>query len=144
MSYHKSEKENVEFCEVYIDGASRGNPGPSAYAYVLVTGSGEKYVGSSCIGVSTNNRAEYIALINALNHAKTIGCKKVMVYTDSLLLAKQLNNEYRVRSQELKNLYDRAKLLIAAFESVKIIHIPRDRNIEADALASAELKKVRE
>ncbi len=55
-------------------------------------------------------------------------------------MTKQLNDEYRVRNPELKILYQRAKSLIANFESVKIIHIPRDRNVEADALASAELK----
>lgn len=128
--------------EVYIDGASRGNPGPSAYAYVLKAPTGEKYVGSSYIGISTNNRAEYMALINALVRAKKLGCKKLIVYSDSQLLARQLNGEYAVRDVELKILYQKAKLLMKDFDSVKIVHVARDENVEADALASSVLKRL--
>lgn len=128
-------------CVVYIDGASRGNPGPSAYAYVLITCSGEKYVESSRIGTSTNNKAEYTALIRALSRAKSVGCRRLTVYSDSQLLTRQLNGEYRVRDPGLRALYQEAMSLMASFEAVRIIHIPRERNLEADALANAELKK---
>ncbi|MEM3394874.1 MAG: ribonuclease HI family protein [Nitrososphaerota archaeon] len=143
MVFNRSSRKRIDHCQVYIDGASRGNPGPSAYAYVLVTSSGEKYIGSSYIGISTNNKAEYSALINSLIRAKKIGCRKLTIYSDSQLLVKQLNNEYAVRNPELRILYQKAKRLIANFGCVEIVYVPRDRNVEADALASAVLKRLK-
>jgi len=137
----EDKKVEADSCVAYIDGASRGNPGPSAYAYVLTTCSGEKYVESSRIGTSTNNKAEYTALIRALRRAKSIGCRRLTVYSDSQLLTRQLNGEYRVRNPGLRTLYQEAISLMASFESVRIIHIPRERNVEADALAKAVLRK---
>lgn len=142
MIFSRRARGKIDQCEVYIDGASRGNPGPSAYAYILITSTGEKYVGSSYIGISTNNRAEYSALINSLIRARNIGCKKLLVYSDSQLLVKQLNNEYEVRDPELKILYQKAKLLMSNFDRVVINYVSRDRNAEADSLARAVLKRL--
>ncbi len=137
----KKSGSRPKLCEVYIDGACRGNPGPAASAYIIKTINGEKVIGSSFIGISTNNKAEYMALVNALNEAKKLGCRRIIIYSDSQLLTKQLNNEYAVRSPSLKILNEEAKLLMSNFESVKIIYIPREKNLEADSLASSELRK---
>lgn len=141
VAFGRRAKEKFDLCQVYIDGASRGNPGPSACAYVLLTSSGEKYVGSSYIGISTNNKAEYSALIKSLIRAEKIGCKKLLIYSDCQLLVKQLNNEYAVRDPELRILYQSAKTLMTNFDHVEIVYVPRDRNVEADALANAVLKR---
>ena len=95
--------------EVYIDGASRGNPGEASYAYVIKERNktiAEKYY---CIGRSTNNVAEYTALVNVLEDiVKNFSDKKeVIVYSDSELLVKQINGVYKVKDVKIKILYEK-------------------------------------
>jgi ribonuclease HI len=121
---------------LYIDGASRGNPGAAGIGVVLCNDTGEpvKEISES-VGVATNNVAEYRALIRGLEEARALGADTVEVYTDSELLARQLQGLYRVHSENLQPLYRRARALLGLFKSARVRHIPRAQNAQADRLA---------
>ena len=122
--------------EIYIDGASKGNPGPSGIGVVICReGSVVKNI-SSFIGEATNNVAEYTALIYALEEALALKAECLTVKTDSQLLARQLNKVYKVRSAGIAGLYDRSMRLLGAFKKVSIYDIPREDNKGADKLAT--------
>lgn len=125
---------------IYTDGGSRGNPGPSAIGAVV----GGKEYGES-IGHTTNNVAEYSAVIFALKKAKQLlGSNKasqtdVEVRTDSQLLVNQLNGEFKIKNQELQPLFIDIWNLKQDFKSVKFIHVTRDKNKQADRLVNKAL-----
>ncbi|MBI4342200.1 MAG: ribonuclease HI family protein [Candidatus Omnitrophica bacterium] len=123
-------------CEIYIDGASRGNPGPSGVGAAFFDG-GSKPVKqlSRYLGETTNNVAEYLALIYALQDALRERYAVVMVKTDSELLARQLSGQYRVRDPQLRILHDLAAHLIEGFDRCAVTHVPRTQNRLADRLA---------
>jgi ribonuclease HI len=122
---------------LWTDGAARGNPGPAGIGAILKSKSGEVlYSGSEYLGHTTNNVAEYKAVLLGLEGALAQGIKKVEVRADSELLIKQLRGEYRVKSAGLKPLYDEARKLLGRFTSVKLTHIRRELNGEADRLAN--------
>lgn len=122
--------------KLYIDGASRGNPGSAGIGIVLCdeTDAPLKEI-SEFVGTTTNNVAEYRALIRGLEEARAVGWDTVEVYTDSELLAHQLNGLYVVRAPHLLPLYHRARALLRLFASARVQHIPRAQNIRADQLA---------
>ena len=128
---------------IYVDGASRGNPGPAAIGVVIkdATGAAVLRVGSS-IGRKTNNQAEYSALIAALQEASKLGADQVYINTDSQLMSEQVNGNYRVRNAHIRPLYDQAMQLLTAFQYYSIDHIPRSLNSEADDLANQALNKL--
>ncbi len=127
--------------EIYIDGASRGNPGPSAIgAIICQEGKTIKNI-SAFIGQATNNIAEYTALIYALEEALVMKASSVSVKTDSQLLARQLNGEYKVKNANISGLYARAVRLISGFKDFCIENIPREENAGADKLASKAIKE---
>jgi len=129
---------------IYVDGASRGNPGPAAVGVVIKDEKGVTTLKmSSSIGRATNNQAEYTALIMALQEAKRLGADQVSINTDSQLMAEQINGNYRVRNAHIRPLFDKAMQLLTAFQHYSIDHIPRDRNSEADALANQALDKLK-
>jgi len=123
-----------------IDGASRGNPGPAAYGVVIRDGRGEivaklkKYIGRM-----TNNVAEYYGLIAALDYAESHGVRAIRVESDSELLVKQMRGQYKVKSEDLRPLFERAQKMSKAFDSFRIEHVYREQNREADALANEAL-----
>lgn len=125
---------------LYIDGASRGNPGKAAIGIVIMNDKGH-VIGEKGkhIGETTNNMAEYQALIDALAEAKRHGGKEIQIYSDSELLVRQINGIYKVRDSKLIELYSEAKKQITDFASFKIDHITRDKNSRADALANEAL-----
>lgn len=126
--------------ELFIDGASKGNPGPAGVgAVVCHNGEVVKNL-SRAIGNTTNNVAEYYALIFALEEALILRASEVIVKTDSELLARQLNGAYKVKSQNLKLLYAQVQHLFGGFRRVEIRHIPREENRGADKLASKAIK----
>ena len=127
---------------IYTDGASSGNPGPSGIGVVIEI-DGQKKTLSEYIGETTNNVAEYTALVRALQlaHQRRVG--SVEVFTDSELLVKQLNGQYRVRNEGLLPLYRKVISLLKSFKSSKITHIPREQNREADRLSKDAIKKAR-
>ncbi|MCS6950775.1 MAG: ribonuclease HI family protein [bacterium] len=124
--------------KVYVDGASRGNPGRAGIGVVLCNERDEpvKEV-SEAIGETTNNVAEYRALIRGLEEARALGADAVEVFTDSELLARQMNGLYGVHAPHLLPLYRRAKTLLRLFRSADVRHIPRSLNRRADTLAKA-------
>ncbi|NPV30250.1 MAG: ribonuclease HI family protein [Firmicutes bacterium] len=121
----------------YIDGASRGNPGRAGAGVVVCNEAGQIIKErKEYLGKATNNVAEYRALLLALQEALAQGATQVEVYTDSELLARQWNGEYRVRSPHLAPLVQQARSLSRAFSSCKLSHIPRTQNRRADLLAN--------
>ena len=121
---------------IYTDGACLGNPGKAAVAFVLYTPEHELIKkGGRFIGITTNNVAEYLALIYGMQEALKIGAKKLICYSDSELLVRQIKGEYRVRNKNLLLFYNQVKHLRSLFEGVKFCQIPRNKNIEADKLA---------
>jgi len=126
--------------EIYIDGASKGNPGPSGVGIVIYQeGLRIKNI-SNYIGMATNNVAEYTALIYALEEALLLKAKSLKINTDSQLLARQLNKIYKVKHAGIVNLYNRAVHLLTGFEKVLINHISRQENCLADKLATQAIK----
>jgi len=125
---------------VYTDGASRGNPGPAAAAFILTDPAGTKLHASAFfLGHTTNNVAEYTAICKALEAAKQTGAKQLMVFSDSELLVKQVNGEYRVKSEQIRPLFQQAINLLGEFESWKVQHVAREKNKEADKLVNQAL-----
>ncbi len=123
-------------CEIFIDGASRGNPGPAGVGAVCLDGSSTPvWQVSKYIGETTNNVAEYLALIYALSEALHRGQQDISVKTDSELLARQIAGRYKVRDPRLRLLYDLALRLLKTFRSAQVSHIPREKNAAADKLA---------
>src|SRR3954467_14446378 len=113
---------------IHIDGASRGNPGDAAYAVVIALPDGKVVEESGVLGKETNNVAEYTALLKALEKAKHLGLRRLRIHSDSELLVKQVNGEYRVKNDDLKWLYDEARTLMKDFASVTLTHVRREQN----------------
>ena len=136
--------KRTQSCEVYIDGASHGNPGPAGVGVVFVNPSGPGAAAGSAkpfrqfskyIGETTNNVAEYLALVYALQEAMQAGYAALTVKTDSELLARQVNGQYRVRDGQLRLFHDLALHLARGFRQCLVQHIPRTENRLADRLA---------
>jgi len=123
---------------VKFDGGARPNPGPSAIGYVVEA---EEWTtsGNDHIGDSTNNKAEYHALIAGLEAALDNDVTTVTAKGDSELIVKQVQGEYSVNEESLRPLYDRIQELISEFEQFDIEHMPRDQNQEADRLVEEVL-----
>jgi len=123
-----------------IDGGSRGNPGPASYGVVIRNPRGEVVAKlKKYIGRMTNNVAEYYGLIAALDYAQSRGIRALRVESDSELLVRQMRGQYKVKSAELRPLFERARKMAQTFASFKIEHVYRDQNAEADALANEAL-----
>ncbi|QLG28600.1 ribonuclease HI family protein [Halorarum halophilum] len=121
---------------VYFDGASRGNPGPAAIGWAIVTGDGVVAEGSERIGRTTNNKAEYAALVRALEGARDYGLDEVDVRGDSQLVVKQVRGEWNVNEPTLRERRVRARELLDGFDRWSIDHVPREINERADDLAN--------
>jgi probable phosphoglycerate mutase len=125
---------------LYIDGGSRGNPGPAGYGVRVETADGtlvEEF--SASIGVATNNVAEYNGLLAALRYAIDHGYRDIVVRSDSELLVKQMLGAYRVKHPGLQPLYGQAKLLAAKLGRVRFQHVRREFNAHADRLANTAM-----
>jgi ribonuclease HI len=129
-----SEAANLQEARLYTDGGSRGNPGPSAAAYVIcnmddnVVEKTGKY-----LGTITNNQAEYLGLVGGLERATELLIPKLKVFMDSELVINQMNGFYKVKNVDLKPYYLQATELAKDFESIIFAHIPRELNKQADA-----------
>ena len=122
---------------IRTDGASRGNPGPSSIGVVisdvagrLITAFAEK------LPATTNNVAEYTALIRALEDARRLGARIVHCLMDSQLAVHQLNGRYRVKHPTVRELHRQVIDLVKSFDTVSITHSPREMNVEADGMAN--------
>jgi ribonuclease HI len=127
--------------EIYIDGASKGNPGPSGIGVIIIKdGSIIKEIGRF-IGPATNNIAEYTALIHALEEGLLLKADAIRIKSDSELLCRQLNKSYKVKSPNIIGLYAQAMRLLEGFKEVSVVHIPREQNAPADKLATRAVKE---
>jgi ribonuclease HI len=121
---------------MYIDGASNGNPGPAGIGIVILDNDNRQVAKvSSYIGRKTNNFAEYTALIRALKIAIYFKTRSLKIRTDSELVVKQINGEYKVKHEQITKLYDQAIKLLRSIEMSKVEFIPRAQNEKADYLA---------
>lgn len=128
---------NPQEIVAHIDGGSRGNPGPAAYGVAVKTPQGQPVTAfAKYIGEATNNFAEYQGLLAALEYALAHNYPRLRIMTDSELMARQISGRYKVRSPDLKPLYDKAQALISRLESFSIQHVYREHNREADGLAN--------
>ena len=136
----------IDTVEVQCDGGARGNPGPAAIGAVVLDVTVDPPVlltsVSECIGIATNNVAEYKACIEGLRAALEYDPRCVRVRADSELMIRQLEGRYKVKSAHLKPLYDEARALLAEFPEVDLAHIRREKNVDADALVNAALDAV--
>src|SRR5882762_3158058 len=123
-----------------IDGGSRGNPGPASYGVVIRDPRGQVVAKlKKYIGRSTNNVAEYYGLIAALDYAQQHSIRALRIESDSELLVRQMRGQYKVKSPELRPLFERARKMAQGFDTFKIDHVYREQNAEADALANEAL-----
>ncbi|MCX8082522.1 MAG: ribonuclease HI family protein [bacterium] len=124
----------------YIDGASKGNPGKASIGIVIYSEGVLLKKISASIGEATNNIAEYTALITALIECLQYKPEKLEIRSDSQILIRQMQGSYRVRDKYLQKLYFIATHLIALYNNVSFIHIPREENKEADKVAQNSLQ----
>jgi ribonuclease HI len=126
---------------IYTDGAATPNPGPAAIGVVIKDEKGNIIRSiSKRIGQTTNNQAEYWAVIAALEEAIKLGATSVDLKSDSELVVRQLKGMYRVRKEELKPLFQKVKQLQNSLESFQVTHIKRNRNKAADRLTKKALE----
>jgi ribonuclease HI len=127
--------------EIFIDGASKGNPGPSGIGVVISKDGRVIKNISSFIGNTTNNVAEYTALIYALQEALILKAEKLKINTDSQLLQRQIKGLYKIKNANILGLYNQARRLLAAFAEVELNNISRENNRGADRLATQAIQQ---
>jgi len=141
-SLHPSEKpimsQELELT-IHIDGAARGNPGPAAFGYVIRHDGETVLEENGLLGQTTNNVAEYMALLRALARARDLKASRVLIRSDSELLVKQMNGQYRVRNENLVPLHREAQQLARQFKLVGFSHVRREENRDADRLCNEAL-----
>lgn len=126
----------------YADGASRGNPGPAAYGAVLCDEHGHELdAWGNAIGRATNNVAEYLGALAAVEAALERGATELELRLDSELIVRQLEGRYRVRNRTLKPLFEQLSGLIDQLETFRPVHVRREFNRRADALANEALDR---
>jgi ribonuclease HI len=131
-----------EELHVYVDGAARGNPGPAAIGVVVLTRQGRKVTAfGEAIGETTNNYAEYTALVHALRLISVFEVDRLRVYTDSELMARQVSGEYKVKEKTLRSLYTQVISMLRRYRDWEIKHIRRENNAEADLMANRALNE---
>jgi phosphoribosylglycinamide formyltransferase-1 len=134
--------EQAERLNVYTDGASRGNPGPAAAGYVLADSHGKELEAKGIyLGEATNNVAEYAGLVKALEAAKKFLPKQLCVYSDSELMVKQINGQYKVKSEQIRPMFQHVMNLLDSFDCYQVKHIPRGKNVRADGLCNRALDR---
>lgn len=129
---------------IYTDGASRGNPGPAAYGFTIAYQTGKLlHEAGEYIGSTTNNVAEYTAVLEALKKVKEKFLKdyplKIELLADSKLVAEQLSGRFKIKSAHLKPIIEKIKILASELGDVTYKHIPRSQNTLADKLANLAL-----
>lgn len=127
---------------IHTDGGARGNPGPAGIGVVIYDEDKKVIVEiSRYIGETTNNQAEYRALLAGIEKAKDLGCEEIAFYLDSELVVKQLNREYKVKHPDLAPLFVKIYNTTLNFKKVTFQHIPREKNKEADKLANEAMDR---
>lgn len=128
---------------IYTDGAARGNPGPAGIGVVIRNDNEVLLEVADYIGKTTNNIAEYTALIRGLEEALDMDEKSIETFSDSELMVKQINGEYQVKNHGLQPLYNQAIALLKKFKHRQVNYIPRTANKEADKLANKGINRAK-
>ena len=152
QAMHQMVSEQMETLEaplreanMYADGGSRGNPGPSASGYAIFNLDGKQLLKEGVyLGVTTNNQAEYQALRLGMEHARKLGIRTLHVYMDSLLVVNQMLGRFKVKNRDLWPIHDAIKKLIPEFAEVTFTHVPRELNKVADAAVNEALDAAEE
>jgi len=130
--------------KIYIDGCSKGNPGHAACG-ILILDENDDLLGkhSDYFGEKTNQEAEYLALLKALEVAPQYCTRKIEIYSDSQLVVKQMNRQFRVKAKHLLGIHTQVRQKCLVFEKVEVIQVPRDNPYikEADKLANSEIQR---
>jgi formyltetrahydrofolate-dependent phosphoribosylglycinamide formyltransferase len=125
---------------IHTDGGSRGNPGPAAAGFTLDDVDGHRLLARAFfLGQTTNNVAEYTALVKALEAAHKLGAEHVTVYSDSELMVRQLSGAYKVKSEAIRPLFEQVNDLRSQFESCLVRHVMREKNADADRIVNQAL-----
>lgn len=143
FTVHSQSSNHVPSSARYIlhaDGGSRGNPGPSASGFVIQNDTGTVVAEKGVfLGVTTNNQAEYQALKLGLEEARRLGCSKLEVFMDSMLVVNQMNGRYKVKNSDLLAIHRSIQQLKSTFQQCTISYVPRERNKAADAIVNQVL-----
>lgn len=126
---------------IYTDGGARGNPGPAGIGVVIREGENVVKEYGRYIGETTNNQAEYRALVSALESARDLGADEVDIFVDSELIAKQVKGEYKVKNSDIASVFLRLHNLRVGFKKFNITHIPREKNKDADKLVNQAIDR---
>ena len=130
-------REVANAATVFVDGCSRGNPGPAGIGYYVVADGGRVLkAGGEFIGFATSRVAEYYALKEGCEQAIELGLKSVRFASDNLMMVNQMNGIYKVKNKDIMPIYDDIQKLLDNFEACAFIHVKRDQNIEADEEAN--------
>lgn len=139
----KTNSTKVSEAKLFGDGGSRGNPGPSAYGFVIYDMADKILVeDGGYLGITTNNQAEYQSLKVGLETALKMGISRLHVYMDSLLVINQMKRVYKVKNVDLVPLYNSALQSSKQFEKITFSHVPRERNKKADSLVNQVLDTI--
>ena len=134
-------KNALNGATIYVDGGSKGNPGPSAIGYYIIGEDGKEIKrGGEFIGFATSRIAEYYAMKEGIEQAIELGLKRVRFVSDNLMMVNQLKGIYQVKNQDLMPIYADIKKLLDGFEAVAFIHVKRAQNAEADKEANLALE----
>jgi ribonuclease HI len=135
-------KDAIKYLKIYFDGGSRGNPGPSAIGAVIFDDRDNKLEEMSAyIGKYTNNMAEYMALDKVLDLVEKYNSKKIILFTDSELLSKQIKKVWKIKDENILKVYLKVSAKLARYDLVDLRLIPREENKEADRLVNKALDK---
>ncbi len=126
-------------CHLYFDGASRGNPGPAAIGWVIVTDDGIVATGKETIGTATNNQAEYAALLAGVKAARSYGYDTITIRGDSELIVNQVRGEWNTNDPQLREHRVNVRAILDSFDEWSISHVPRELNEKANKLANEAL-----
>lgn len=140
---HQSARDTASSAVVYIDGASRGNPGPSGIGYYIKDATGKVIDrGGEFIGFTTSRSAEYYAMRKGVERAIELGLRSVRFISDNLMMVNQLAGVIRPKNADIIPIYDSIETLMGKFDSVAFIHVPREENEEADAEANRAIDNI--
>ena len=133
----KRQRELVGGATVYVDGCSRGNPGPAGAGYYIVDAEGRELKrGGAYLGFATSRVAEYYAMKEGVRQAQELGLKSVRFVGDNLMMINQLNGVYAVKNLDLVPIYNDIRRLVGGFEAVSFMQVSRGQNVQADAEAN--------
>ncbi len=138
-----SSRDTANSVMIYVDGASRGNPGPSGIGYQIINTDGNVLEqGGEFIGFATSRVAEYYAMRNGIEHAVKLGLKTARFFSDSLMVINQLNGIFSIKNSDILPIYNSIQTLLENFDSVSFTYIPRSDNAVADGEANKAINNI--